>query len=648
MIEADRITRGDCRVAEKEVQADLKANWDLEPATDFDPLDETAPAPPMPKSVASRASGVADPLNPGDSIGNYLLLKKLGQGAAGTVFLAREETLDREVALKIAKNIGSEARTMASLEHRNIVQVFSESVDSTRDQRLLCMQYVPGTTFQSVMDDLDSVPLAKRNGKSILEVIDDRVVVEARFNADDLRRRDLLASENATAAACNIFAKIAEALAFAHQQHVLHRDIKPSNILIDQFGQPLLADFGVSAREDSAGHVFGGTIMFMAPEHIDAFNPADPTEQTAVDERSDMYSLGVVLFTWLTGKFPFASQGPTRPGNLRELSESRRGMIPELRDKLAGVPTRLGEVVVRTLMPRKEDRFANATELAHALDTCHQLELAEKRMPRTGVFLNFVQRRRYLGSILFTFWPHILGGIACAAYCLATLHEYVSEAQLMWIVSISVTYCVLCFPLLAWFVYVRYRRTFAAAGAVSNGTPVSTEDYHFARMRLLEAPWVSVIMSSIGWLGLLPIATIGSYFVGHGLDFDSDREELFIFARAVIFGWLIATGYSFLILQYVTIRVWYPLLWSVTSPMPADPDTELRSVLLSSRVFLFVASLVPLTAAITVILAGPQAVGFLMFRIIGVSMIVLGVVAFFFCVHLFQLIEQTVEALQRK
>src|SRR5262249_57227620 len=90
----------------------------------------------------------------GQQVGDFHLLRVLGEGSFGRVFLAQQLSLDRQVALKVTLNRGSEARTLANLEHDHIVRVFSESVDRPRQLRLLCMQYVPGTTLERVIDAL--------------------------------------------------------------------------------------------------------------------------------------------------------------------------------------------------------------------------------------------------------------------------------------------------------------------------------------------------------------------------------------------------------------------------------------------------------------------------------------------------------------
>src|SRR5262249_39055693 len=147
-------------------------------------------------------------------------------------------------------------------------------------------------------------------GQAVLEAIDTLSSHQAPFDPSALRDREALAGCDFVEAVCWIGGRLAEALAHAHRPGVLHRGLKPAHILMNRYGRPLLADFNVShdphqvrGREG----MFGGTLAYMAPEHLDAFNPDDPTPPEAVDRRSDIYALGMVLFELLTGRLPFAA-----------------------------------------------------------------------------------------------------------------------------------------------------------------------------------------------------------------------------------------------------------------------------------------------------------------------------------------------------
>src|SRR4051812_15193459 len=324
----------------------------------------TKAAPPLPTPLA--------PLKPvvkalpstlpelGEELGDFKLLRLLGQGSFAKVFLARQISLDRQVALKVSANRGSEARTLASLEHDHIVHVFLEIVDRERDLRLLCMQYVPGTTLEQIIRTMKASPACDWSGRAILEAIDARSLHPPTFDPAALRDREYLASCDFIEAVCWLGARVAEALAYAHRQGVLHRDIKPANILINQYGRPLLADFNIAfdphGGVGSARESFGGTLAYMAPEHLDAFNPEEATPAEAVDQRSDIYALGVVLFESLPGRLPFSH---TTPGAdiceaLRQLASARRAGPPSVRRDRPDIPEILDRTLQRCLDPRPE------------------------------------------------------------------------------------------------------------------------------------------------------------------------------------------------------------------------------------------------------------------------------------------------------
>src|SRR5206468_12649842 len=133
-----------------------------------------------------------------------------------TVYLAMQVSLGRQVALKVAGNIDSEARTLATLEHEHIVPVYSETIDPARQLRLLCMKFVPGTTLERVLRELSRLPPARWSGQSILDAIDRLTRHEAMFDLAALRDRQRLAGCDFIEAVCWMGARLAEALTHAH------------------------------------------------------------------------------------------------------------------------------------------------------------------------------------------------------------------------------------------------------------------------------------------------------------------------------------------------------------------------------------------------------------------------------------------------
>ncbi len=207
--------------------------------------------------------------------GRYQLLRPLGEGAMGNVYLALDTTLDRQVALKVPKTEGTsnaefmarftrEARAAAGLKHPNICSVYDAGEHE-------------GTAFIT-MDYIDGVPLSRFIGSSKLQSVDSIL---------------------------QMITIIAEAVGHAHSKGVIHRDLKPGNILVDNDFKPHVTDFGLARRTGPENEsritqegLLIGTPAYMAPEQVRG-------EQSKVSPESDIYSLGVILFELLTARLPF-------------------------------------------------------------------------------------------------------------------------------------------------------------------------------------------------------------------------------------------------------------------------------------------------------------------------------------------------------
>ena len=194
---------------------------------------------------------------------------------------------------------------------------------------------------------------------------------------DSGSRRDGLAQfthRDFAQASAWIVARLAEGLQHAHDRGVLHRDIKPSNILLGGDGTPMLLDFNLSHDENqSNGQVeatLGGTVAYMAPEHLRALNIRSPEMIAQVDERSDIYGLGMVLFEMITGHNPFenaASYSPM-PILVEAMAAERCRSIPSLRQFCPDVPWGLESILRKCLQPDATLRYQRADELAADLD----------------------------------------------------------------------------------------------------------------------------------------------------------------------------------------------------------------------------------------------------------------------------------------
>jgi WD40 repeat protein/tRNA A-37 threonylcarbamoyl transferase component Bud32 len=273
----------------------------------------------------SQATRMAPPLS---KMGRFELIERLGVGGFGSVWKARDKELDRTVALKIPRNgamtaeeqekFFREARAAAQLQHPNIVSVHEVGRDG--ENVYIVSDFVRGVTLG---DWLTGQQLTNRE-------------------------------------AAELCAKIADALHHAHEQGVVHRDLKPANIMMDYDGEPHLMDFGLARREagevtmTTDGQVLG-TPAYMSPEQAEG-------EAHRADRRSDVYSLGVILFQLLTGELPFR-------GNARMLIKQVVHDDPPSPRKLnANISKDLETITLKCLEKDPTRRFSTAQDLSHELN----------------------------------------------------------------------------------------------------------------------------------------------------------------------------------------------------------------------------------------------------------------------------------------
>jgi len=279
------------------------------------------------------------------NIGPYKVRRLLGQGGMGTVYLAADPALGRMVAVKllprqladepeIVERFQREARALAKLRHPNLMHIYT--VGEHEGRPYFAMEYVKGATLSSVIAKIGYIPPPQ---------------------------------------AVRIAAQVLSALDKVHQTEIVHRDIKPGNIMIDEDGRAILMDFGLARQEQesrlTADHTILGTPNYMSPEQANS----EP-----VDARTDIYSLGVVLYEMLTGAPPF--KGKSSFEILRQHIESS---VPPPSEIRPDVPEAFDAVVARAVAKSPDDRYQDVRQMAADLAKVCPSETLERLGSASGV-----------------------------------------------------------------------------------------------------------------------------------------------------------------------------------------------------------------------------------------------------------------------
>ncbi len=302
----------------------------------------------------------------------FSLLEELGRGAFARVFLAAEPALgNRLVAVKVSLQGTAEAETLGRLHHRTIVPVHSAQKDEKTGLNVVCMPFLGSATLCDVLDHLYAHPGLPIRANTILEGIRS-AEVPGYPPIDSQPPTRVYRQGTYVDGVLQIALQLAEALQFIHAQGICHRDLKPSNVLLTPDGRPMLLDFNLSFDEQVTRLQVGGTFPYMAPEHLRVMDPENPGNPTLVDERSDMFSLGVILYELLTVKHPFSPSSlklgleEMRQYLLKRQKESARP-ITEVNPRLDKA---LGRLIDRCIANDPSHRPQTAGELVAAFQKC--------------------------------------------------------------------------------------------------------------------------------------------------------------------------------------------------------------------------------------------------------------------------------------
>src|SRR5450631_2019771 len=266
------------------------------------------------------------------NLGRYEVISELGQGAMGVVYKALDPLIDRVVAIKTI-NLGlaldekeeyearfyQEAKAAGRLSHPNIVTIFD--LGKSGDVAYIAMEFLQGRELRDILNDTQTLPVA-----------------------------DVL----------SIVSQVAIGLAYAHEHGIVHRDVKPANIMVGADVHVKITDFGIARMESASVRTQTGMVLgspkYMSPEQVIG---------KQIDQRSDIFSLGVVLYEMLTGKAPFIGE------NVNAIMYQTLNSIPPPPGSInSTVPDMLNFIVAKALAKGLEDRYQSAKELADDLRAC--------------------------------------------------------------------------------------------------------------------------------------------------------------------------------------------------------------------------------------------------------------------------------------
>lgn len=314
---------------------------------------KTSPKPaakPTPAAAPSTSPPAAKPAKPEEPMpermGNFRIIRKLGQGGMGAVYLAHQENLDRQVALKVmapavaqrpgfVERFYREARAMAKLDHPNVVRGFD--VGEANGQHYVAMELIDGKSMQDWLNQLKQ-----------LDVGD----------------------------ALHVTIKAADALQHAHDMGLIHRDIKPDNMLVTSKGVVKVSDLGLAKQvdEDNSMTQSGtglGTPYYMPPEQA--------RNAKHVDHRSDIYALGSTLYHFLTGRYPFTGES-----TLELILAKEKGTFTPANRVNKQVPERLALMIDKCLAKDPKHRYQSCNDLIRDLESLGLASATLSFIPNAG------------------------------------------------------------------------------------------------------------------------------------------------------------------------------------------------------------------------------------------------------------------------
>ncbi|CAM4509368.1 serine/threonine-protein kinase [Nocardia ninae] len=544
----------------------------------------------------ATTSNALDTIAPGATIDDFDLLIALGQGAFARVFLARQRSMQRLVAVKVSRDRGSEPQTLAQLDHEHIVRVFDQRQIEEQHLKLMYMQYVPGGTLLGVLRLVRSTPPAQRTGQLLLDAVDAAVTAGGVLTPQPSLTRADLAKLSWSETVAWLGSRLATALDYANRAGVLHRDIKPANVLLTADGHPKLADFNISFSTHIPGAspvaYFGGSLAYMSPEQLEACHPTIPTTAADLDTRSDLYALAVVLWELLTGRLPFTDELGLAESDtsLTRMIELRRQPIDER--QAAPVPPDCPQILRHALLtclsPDRDDRYASGADLAQHLELTLDRTARDLVDPPSRSLRGRLRMRPMPVVTLSSALGQLLGVLYLSAHNTKLLDMELGvdgQAQLteLGLIAGAVGYPVGVAILLYW-----CRLVFLVPYGLRHGKRYDEQTLAKARADTLACSDRIAAVSFTAWALALLVFLVKLHDIA-----DLSAGLLFNLIASHFVAAAVAVVYTYFPVTFFVLRWYYPGLVAAGHSSPSE-SSQLRRLARRSRIYLGIAASVPL------------------------------------------------------
>ncbi|MFC4123499.1 serine/threonine-protein kinase [Nocardia rhizosphaerae] len=597
---------------------------------------------------APAAPAKLDDLDAGQRIDDFDLMTALGRGAFARVFLARQRSMQRLVAVKISHDKGAEPQTLAQLDHDYIVRVFDQRVLDGPALRLLYMQYVPGGTLLTVLERVRATPPEQRDGHLLLDVVDSVLADKGEIQPAESPVRAELAGLSWPETVAWLGRRLAQALDYAGGIGVLHRDVKPANVLLTAEGVPKLADFNISfsgsVSGDSPVAYFGGSLAYMSPEQLSVVHPDRPVAAADLDTRSDLFSLAVVLWELLTGRKPFAddlAMGGDRTA-IDALLDRRAHSPADLpyADLPPDTPAALRRALVRALEPDPAKRWERGADMAQQLQVCLDTRARDLVDPPPGS-----------ARLRARSWIHPIMALAIAVpNVLAILYSYNHNRTLIFgklDVDAQRTYdrvALACygagFVIGAIVTVALVMHLWFIMHGLRTGRVYDARALARARSDTLQLAGRTVLTCFVLWVIAGIAVPVSVQLSGSNLSAEASAH---FFLTQIVCG-AIAMAYPYFLVSFYAVRCLYPAFLPLGGLGPED-SAQLRALDRRSTYFLTIAAAVPLlgAAGVTFIPSADIASVIVPLRVLCFG----GALAFVGVYWLFRMLERDLAALER-